>query len=181
MQGLDLATDPKGGMKKLAEVNEKLAKGGEKVYVKASGRAMEQALRVGEWFRRHEGEVGCEVEVTTGSVQAIDDLVEADGDGVEGEGEEDKENDGIDDTFATMDETSELVDTSMLTNNSDVVPAKMTGADELEAAKERGEEEAVKKKRRRQRRKRKQYDADEVPEARIRWIKTIEIAVSLKG
>ena len=178
MQGVDLAADPKGGMKKLAEVNDKLAKDGEKVYVKASGRAMEQALRIAEWFRRHEREVGCDVEVKTGSVQAIDDLV----DGSEGvaDGEEDKENNVNDGTFATMDETPELVDTSLLTNDSDVVPAKMTGADEQEASKERGEE-PVTKKRRRQKRKRKQYDADEVPEARIRWIKTIEIAVSLKG
>lgn len=34
---------------------------------------------------------------------------------------------------------------------------------------------------RKRKRKRKQYDADDVPEARIRWIKTIEIAITLRA
>ncbi|KAJ4358421.1 uncharacterized protein N0V89_003004 [Didymosphaeria variabile] len=45
--------------------------GGEKVYVKATGRAIERALRFGVHFQ---GESDCTVRVETGSVMAVDDI-----------------------------------------------------------------------------------------------------------
>ena len=77
MQGVELRQE--NSLKDIAVANEKLNDGGERVYVRASGRAMEQALRVAEWFRTRETEMQCNVEVSTGSVQAIDDLIEGDG------------------------------------------------------------------------------------------------------
>ena len=174
MQDIDVGADRVNGMKKLTEANDRLAKDGEKVYVKASGRAMEQALRIAEWFRRHEDEVGCRVEVSTGSVQAIDDLVEkSDDDETSGVALE-AEGEAHDDTFST----AEDMDTSLMSNISDVIPQKMTGEYEQQAAQERGEEPKPK---RRTKRKRPQYTEEDLPEARIRWIKTIEVAVSLKA
>ena len=49
-------------------------RGGEEVFVKATGRAIEKALSVGRWFERDE-EKFC-VRVSTGSVLAVDDVEE---------------------------------------------------------------------------------------------------------
>ncbi|KAF2110184.1 Rpp20 subunit of nuclear RNase MRP and P-domain-containing protein [Lophiotrema nucula] len=45
--------------------------GGEKVYLKATGRAISRALEIGVFFQ---GEVDCNVKVKLGSVRAIDDI-----------------------------------------------------------------------------------------------------------
>lgn len=44
---------------------------GEEVFVKATGRAIERALRIGVHFQ---GESDCRVRVETGSVMAVDDI-----------------------------------------------------------------------------------------------------------
>ena len=85
MQDVDLVNH-RNGMKKLAEASEKLAKDGEEVLVKASGRAMAQALKIADWFRTKEDEMRCKVEVRTGSVQVVDDIVEVDVDEATQEG-----------------------------------------------------------------------------------------------
>ena len=37
------------------------------------------------------------------------------------------------------------------------------------------------KKRKRKKKSKPIYDAEDVPEARLRWVKTVEVAISLKG
>lgn len=179
MQNVNL-TGGRDGMKQLAAANEKLAKDGEKVYVKASGRAMEQALRVAEWFRRKEDEIRCHVEVTTGSVQAIDDLVETKGD------DERKGEDGSElktDEDPTMDTFLNLVTSKTMDKSTNATGLKEDSVSQHEGHNDT--EEAGKANhdagRRRRKRKRPEYDQGDIPEARIRWIKTIEIAISLKA
>ena len=57
---------------------------GEEVYIKATGRAIERALRIGVHFQ---GESDCRVRVEMGSVMAVDDI-EVRQDETEGKGEE---------------------------------------------------------------------------------------------
>jgi ribonuclease P/MRP protein subunit POP7 len=190
MQGVDLIKD-RNGMRKLAEANEKLGKNGEAVLVKASGRAMEQALKVGEWFRNREDELACTVEVRTGSVQAVDDIVEKEAD--ERAAEDQPEN---------VDETSAMdsLDTSLLSacdgpeGSTQPLPNQTSGQDDSagpvptnENAGElvenstntvsKGEET---QKTRKRRGKRKKSVLDEDTSARIRWVKTVEVSISLK-
>lgn len=177
MQDVDLSE--KGGMKRLVAANEKLERDGEKVYVKASGRAMEQALRVADWFRKKEEEVRCHVEVTTGSVQAIDDLVEVswdenDEDGSCGKLGQEGQEDVTMDTFVTSQASKTEDESTSLKEDSGPVLKEDDGGKTAEQLKERDGN-------RRRKRKRREYGKDEVPEARIRWIKTIEIAISLKA
>ena len=64
--------DPKQVERTIAEATkEKREKGGEEVYVKATGKAIERALEIGVWFQK-EGD--CKVRVEIGSVKAIDDI-----------------------------------------------------------------------------------------------------------
>ena len=60
-----------------SEGQEKIAAGGEEVFIKATGRAIERALRFGVHFQ---GESDCRVRVETGSVMAVDDIEVHDGD-----------------------------------------------------------------------------------------------------
>ena len=57
---------------------EKEGVGGEEVFVKATGRAIERALGVGVYFQ---GESDCRVRVEMGSVVAVDDVEVGEGGG----------------------------------------------------------------------------------------------------
>jgi ribonuclease P/MRP protein subunit POP7 len=182
---------PRGAVEK---ANEALAKNKEEVLVKASGRAMAQALHVGEWFRTHEKDMLCNVEVRTGSVSTVDDIVEGRGD------DENEDADaGKDDGEAAQaeeeslkpqygDTTLELlggVDTTMLGSAEQATStgdSKAEGVDEKGGA-DTGMDDSLGKQSRRKRKKRKRqmYEADELPEARIRWVNTVEIAISLQA
>ncbi|KAE8325696.1 Rpp20 subunit of nuclear RNase MRP and P-domain-containing protein [Aspergillus sergii] len=72
---VNLSSSKKRDRERLAEIargNESLKK--EEVFVKATGRAIEKALRVGKWFEERESEYAVRVE--TGSVLVVDDVVE---------------------------------------------------------------------------------------------------------
>ncbi|KAE8373557.1 Rpp20 subunit of nuclear RNase MRP and P-domain-containing protein [Aspergillus bertholletiae] len=72
---VNLSSTKKRDREKLAQImrgNEVLKK--EEVFVKATGRAIEKALRVGKWFEERESEYVVRVE--TGSVLVVDDVVE---------------------------------------------------------------------------------------------------------
>jgi ribonuclease P/MRP protein subunit POP7 len=179
LQGVDLTKD-RSGMRKLAEANEKLGKAGEEVLVKASGRAMEQALRVGEWFRNREEELACKVKVRTGSVQAVDDIVEIEWDDTVSEGQpgEHKAADSLRDTYDTS-----LVSTSGGHENSISDDSTELGSNEKassSAAKAEITEQENRPQKRRRRGKRKEEVLDLDTTARIRWVKTVEVAISLK-
>lgn len=64
--------DRRNQFAQLAQSNEALKK--EEVFVKATGRAMERALKVGKWFEARGEEYT--VSVKTGSVLVVDDVVE---------------------------------------------------------------------------------------------------------
>ncbi|XRM38199.1 hypothetical protein ABZX51_001630 [Aspergillus tubingensis] len=64
--------DRRNQIAQLAQSNEALKK--EEVFVKATGRAMERALKVGKWFEARGEEYT--VSVKTGSVLVVDDVVE---------------------------------------------------------------------------------------------------------
>ena len=178
MQGVDLTKD-RNGMRKLAEANEKLGKAGEEVLVKASGRAMEQALRVGEWFRHREDELACKVEVRTGSVQAVDDIVEKEGDDTVSEGQPGKNE--LDDSSCDVHDTSRI-STSGGDENSVNDDSMELGSNEntSSAAKAKATEQENRPQKRQRRGKRKKDVLDEDTAARIRWVKTVEVAITLK-
>lgn len=172
--------------RKLTEVSEKLGSDGEEVLVKASGRAMEQALRVAEWFRNREDEMLCKVEVRTGSVSVIDDIVEVDPEDTAAADEEgqDEVEDGEGQEVTTVleggDTTMELL--ANLDTNSEEKATLASGeqAKGVQAEEAKGDQ-ASESKRKRRKRKKKEYDPDDIPEARLRWVKTIEIAISLQA
>lgn len=194
----------RAGMQKLAEARERLAKDGEEVLVKASGRAMEKAVRVGEWFRNKETEMDCKVEVRTGSVSVVDDVVEDDdeevGGGVAVEQQEDET------VLEGGDTTLELLGDVTASTNEQVSSAEQSekNASEHSAGTEKmaeatnegvlsseqnkentepstGPASSKKRKRSRKRKKRRTYDPDDLPEQRMRWIKTVEVAISFKS
>lgn len=172
--------------RRLEDVSEKLRRDAEEVLVKASGRAMEQALRIAEWFRNKEKEMLTNVEVRTGSVSVVDDLVETDVAGDDEpeakDGEEDKENleestmlEGGDTTMELLGLMKAADQASKQTMNAPTI----AGTDQQPV--EQGTDPVQASKRGRRKRKRKEYDANDIPEARLRWVKTVEIAISLRA
>jgi ribonuclease P/MRP protein subunit POP7 len=170
MQDVDI-TRGKEGLKKLAAASEALGTNGEEVVVKASGRAIEQALKVGEWFKSKEGELACKVEVRTGSLQVVDDLVEAHGD----------EEDGVEEVADCAETDVEFSNEGAAVISEDPQEATAPKTPPQEEGSEQNMEQKGKKRRKRAKRKRAVYDKDDMPEARIRWINTVEVAISLKG
>lgn len=71
--GINLEDTRKTEQQKLAELS-KAADKREEVFLKATGRAIEKALKVGKWFEEKEAEYS--VKVNTGSVLVVDDIVE---------------------------------------------------------------------------------------------------------
>ncbi|EXJ58814.1 hypothetical protein A1O7_06244 [Cladophialophora yegresii CBS 114405] len=174
------------------KANEVLARNREEVLVKASGRAMAQALRVAQWFRTHEKDMLCNVEVRTGSVSTVDDIVEGDGD-EENEEKDKAEEEALREEQESSkpqygDTTLELLGVPEVTTLGSAEQATSTGDSKPDVAGEQddadtGVDDSLGKQSRRKRKKRKRqmYEADELPEARIRWVNTVEVAVSLKG
>lgn len=153
-------------------------------------------MRVAEWFTSREDEMVCRVEFRAGSVSVVDDVVERE-DMVE---EEDRDGEsGAEVTLTGGDTTLELLGSvekngPLLQSTKDedgkgreaMIKEKIQAEDDA-AVKSTDENEVpahsdmpAKKKRKRKRTKSK-YDPDDIPEARIRWVKTIEIAISLKA
>ena len=172
----------------IAKANEALRKEREEVLVKASGRAMEQALRIGEWFRSKEKEVLCDVVVRTSSVNVVDDIVEIekeneileDGEGQTSILDESKMIECGDTTLELLGDTT----TSTVPQDSSNERGDGTAGPDREhedGAMDEGDTPAVKKTRKRKRKKRPMYEEDDVPEARLRWVKTVEVAISLKA
>ena len=179
----------------IEQANEALAENKEEVLVKASGRAMAQALRVGEWFRTKEKDILCKVEVRTGSVSTVDDIVE-----VEQEDEMDKENGNEDEGGGEIQEEGESsklqcgdttlellggIDSTTMSSAEQAQSNANSNAEEAIAAGKynTGRDDSTVKQSRRQRKKRKKpmYEAGDLPEARIRWVKTVEVAISLQS
>ena len=197
----------RAGMQKLAEARERLAKEGEEVLVKASGRAMHRAVRVGEWFRNQETEMDCKVEVRTGSVSVVDDIVELDDDEeAEAEGGvavEQQEDETVleggdttlellgDPTASTNEQVSSAEQSKETANEHSAATEKTTEGTNREALSSEPNKEdrepstglasSKKRKRSSKKKKRQTYDPDDLPEQRMRWIKTVEVAISFRS
>jgi ribonuclease P/MRP protein subunit POP7 len=169
MQDVDI-TRGKEGLRKLAAASEALGTNGEEVVVRASGRAIEQALKVGEWFKDKEEELACKVEVRTGSLQVVDDLVETQGD-----------EDVVEEVAHRAETDVEFSNEGPAIISEDPQAATAPKMPPQEEGSEQKMEQKGKKRRKRGKRKRAMYDKDDMPEARIRWINTVEVAISLKG
>lgn len=172
--------------RKLDDVSEKLRRDAEKVLVKASGRAMEQALRIAEWFRTREDEMSTNVEVRTNSVTVIDDLVEKDQDQLDDELHD--ENEQVSEDVEEAAEVEEGETTMELMKRLDARPEALFGEREAgstsqvrDSDTEHADPSAKPPKKKRRKRKRAQYDPEDMPEARLRWVKTVEIAISLQA
>ncbi|EXJ68219.1 uncharacterized protein A1O5_08834 [Cladophialophora psammophila CBS 110553] len=180
--------------------NDALARDKEEVLVKASGRAMAQALRVGEWFRNKENDLLCQVEVRAGSVSTVDDILQIDleekdedDNDSRGEKSEDENGGGHEEEESSKlqcsDTTLELlggVDVDTMSSGEKKNQATMDEA-ELGISRENSGNDvnmdgslSKPSRRKRKKRKRPMYEAQDLPEARIRWIKTVEVAISLR-
>jgi ribonuclease P/MRP protein subunit POP7 len=173
-------------MARLAQTQERLER--EKVYIKATGRAIEKALSVGRWFEEKAEEYA--VQVKTGSVMVVDDIVE-DEEAKEKEKEKEKEeeqeqqpDDGEGTTMMDVEDDAsdghhhteeETVISSTNPPSTASPPPPPPPPVDIKPA-------LSKNKRRRMRKKgQKQLGPDEeLPEARTRWVNTVEIAVNLK-
>jgi ribonuclease P/MRP protein subunit POP7 len=144
------------------EGKEELAK--EEVFVKATGRAIETALKVGKWFGRGEREAEYAVRVETGSVLVVDDVEEGD------------ETDGkTDETTMLTDATTNAGDTTITSEKTAGNPTPPTTEARSKPLSEKAE-----KKRKRAATLAAQFAGKELPESRTRWVNSVQVAISLK-
>jgi ribonuclease P/MRP protein subunit POP7 len=176
----------------------------EEVFVKATGKAMQTALRVGRWFGSHGREEEYKVRVSTGAVLVVDDVEEdemskegflrsveenAKGEMTEAEaGAADVDvnmeaqdaasaHKGDDTTLMT---TTEAGDTTIMTETEAGKSSEPTDA----AMKPKAEPKPLSKSALRKRKRAANMAASlaetELPEARTRWVNSVEVAVSLR-
>ncbi|KAK4965657.1 hypothetical protein LTR66_012096 [Elasticomyces elasticus] len=141
------------GIDEIAALVEQRRRDGEKVVLKATGKAIEKALGIGLWFQSKEE---YRVRITTGSVGAIDDIVEVDlptPNNVDESPQQDMEK-GRETQLGTL----EREDNDATPN----VPAHQDVSDSGSAA------------------TKADRVAEEIPETRVRYTSMVEIAVSLR-
>lgn len=172
----------------IAKVNEVLRREREEVLVKASGRAMEQALHVAEWFRSKEKELLCDVVVRTGSVSVVDDIVDVEEvkDDAQNEGDEPEDNESskVECGETTLELLGDITTSTEPQNSAAEIQRESEGVPMMTGEQSQEQTQPGRESRKRKRRKkptRAVYDKDSVPEARLRWVKTVEVAISLKG
>ncbi|KAF7718450.1 Uncharacterized protein PECH_005933 [Penicillium ucsense] len=152
----------KSEQQKLAELA-KVAEKREEVFVKATGRAIEKALNVGKWFEEKEAEYI--VRTKTGSVLVVDDIVED---------EEKKERE-------LRREQQQHRETEMKSQNAEQPASSDQGAGRPEESGGEAKPSLKPAKKRKGKRSASAISEDaELPESRTRWIKMVEVAVSLK-
>ncbi len=174
----------------LARGEEREQLSSEEVFVKATGKAMKVALRVGRWFENGGREAEYKVRVTTGSVLVVDD-VEEDEEGREGflkEVERTKNgvegaqggngNTGSDDTtMLTTTTLSGAGDTTMMTEKS---KESVTTTEAVTDASSKPLSKSQLRKRKRAAGLAASVADTELPETRTRWVNSVEVAISLK-
>ena len=147
--------DPQTSEKqKLAELARVAGGKHEEVFVKGTGRAVEKALGVGKWFEGRGAEFG--VRVSTGSVLVVDDVV-VDESEVEKKKKSQRQNQdgGGSDSKGKMDG-----------DGVDGAPAPDSKASGKKRKQAGSADEST--------------EPEELPETRTRWIKMVEVAISLK-
>ncbi|CEJ55973.1 hypothetical protein PMG11_02200 [Penicillium brasilianum] len=150
---ISLEDGRKTEQQKLAELA-KVAEKQEEVFVKATGRAIEKALNVGKWFEEKEAEYT--VRVKTGSVLVVDDVVED---------EEKKERE-----LQKQQRQGEA--------QQDGQRDDQKSSEEMTGLQHTTSKSVAKKKKKRP--ASAISEDTELPETRTRWVKMVEVAVSLK-
>ncbi|RDW72353.1 ribonuclease P subunit p20 family protein [Aspergillus mulundensis] len=167
----------------------------EEVFVKATGKAMGVALKVGKWFERNGREAEYQVRVSTGSVLVVDDVEEDEGakegllrvgQGVEGKGAdagaggqgkgaaaEVSENKG-DETTTMLGDTTIMTETDAAKSSGPAAAPTKPKADPKPLSK------SALRKRKRAASMAASLAETELPETRTRWVNSVEVAVSLK-
>lgn len=157
----------------------------EEVFVKATGKAMKVALRVGRWFESGGREAEYKVRVTTGSVLVVDD-VEEDEEGREGllkevegtkNGADDAQGGSEDTTMLTTTTLSGAGDTTMMTEKS---KESATTAETAIDPSSKTLSKSQLRKRKRAAGLAASIAETELPETRTRWVNSVEVAISLK-
>ncbi|KAI9373262.1 Rpp20 subunit of nuclear RNase MRP and P-domain-containing protein [Aspergillus egyptiacus] len=166
------------------EEGEQLSK--EEVFVKATGRAMDVALKVGRWFEREGRKGEYKVRVSTGSVLVVDD-VEVDDVERERAIKEMKRLEGKpeDDSLATV---VTAADTTVLSDKVGVTATDTTALSEkaqgpatlTPETSTKSLSKSALKKRKRTASLAASLAETELPEARTRWVNSVEVAISLK-
>jgi ribonuclease P/MRP protein subunit POP7 len=155
----------------------------EEVLVKASGRAIEQAARVGEWFKRHaeDGDGGWVVTVKPTSVKVVDDIVEEAP--MTPDDLKTNDDDQAIDPKAEPDSNDEKIDGPPVQPQEGISQTNVgsSGPCKEEEVSETADTAKVPQSPKRKKRKRPMYGEDDVPEARTRFVNAIEIAISLKA
>ncbi|KAJ0416572.1 Rpp20 subunit of nuclear RNase MRP and P-domain-containing protein [Aspergillus carlsbadensis] len=167
----------------------------EEVFIKATGRAIETALKVGKWFGRGEREAEYAVRVETGSVLVVDDV--EGGDETEGavgvgagmataQGEIGATRSGAnmagpnsdgktDETTMVTDTTTDVVGDTTIVNEKTGNPTPPATEAKLKPLSKKAE-----KKRKRAATLAAQFAGKELPESRTRWVNSVQVAISLK-
>ncbi|KAL2852253.1 Rpp20 subunit of nuclear RNase MRP and P-domain-containing protein [Aspergillus pseudodeflectus] len=164
----------------------------EEVFVKATGRAIETALKVGKWFGKGEREAEYTVRVETGSVLVVDDVEEGGGTekGGSAGGEVVQGGTGTTSSGANMagpnsdgktDETTMVPDTTTDVNDTTIMSEKRGNpTPPTTEAKSKPLSEHAEKKRKRAATLAAQFAGKELPESRTRWVNSVQVAISLK-
>jgi ribonuclease P/MRP protein subunit POP7 len=170
---IDLANtkiSEKEKLERVAQAHESLKK--EAVYIKATGRAIDRAMSIGKWFQDKDEEY--EIQVETGSVLVVDDIV-VDADSNEVREQDEKADEGSDSKGKEMDEGTEGKDEN---NATDASNQRTTDA---ERDTTKGEKPTVPSRKKRKRNsKAKASPGVEPPESRTRYVNSVNIAVTLK-
>ncbi|KAL4808816.1 Rpp20 subunit of nuclear RNase MRP and P-domain-containing protein [Aspergillus unguis] len=178
----------------LARGEEREQLNAEEVFVKATGKAMDTALRVGRWFQRKEREAEYKVRVSTGSVLVVDDVEEdesererilseagkVNGDAIAKDDSENKAAAGAGDetTVLTTTTGSGEGDTTIMTDKSGETATAMEPKTANPSAKPLSK--SALRKRKRAAGLAASLADTELPESRTRWVNSVEVAVSLK-
>ncbi|KAL4785900.1 Rpp20 subunit of nuclear RNase MRP and P-domain-containing protein [Aspergillus varians] len=173
----------------LARGEEREQLSGEEVFVKATGRAMKVALRVGRWFESGGREAEYKVRVCTGSVLVVDDVEEDEGvkEGLLKEAERVKGDVQVDSGDTGGDETTMLTTVTTTTtgagntttvseNTGEPTTTETTITDNVPAPLSK----SALRKRKRAAGLAATLAETELPETRTRWVNSVEVAVSLK-
>jgi ribonuclease P/MRP protein subunit POP7 len=163
----------------LARGQEALEK--EKVFIKATGRAIEKAMSVGRWFEQRQDEYA--VRIKTGSVMVVDDILEDE----EAKMKERQREEMIrEENQMPADRQSDGEEQG--TKEGQVKEPVMAGGGAAEANESSTSQDpapssskSISPRKKKGRREKRAVPPDtELPESRTRWVNMVEIAINLK-
>lgn len=153
----DGKTSEKDKVAQLKESTQLLRK--EEVFIKATGRAIQKAMDLGKWFSEKDG---YSINVKTGTVMVVDDIVEDD---------KMKERE-LRRQGKKEEATNQNVDKDEMEIESSTEKSQSTTEPPTDALQKKSQKKNTEHKR--------LNDNEELPESRTRWVNMVEIAVTLK-